>query len=72
MLWQASKQSIGGSVVSAMALVEQQHFASVAFPIIGAATGGFGEEGALAIMLEAFDSLESKSKAVIVRYRHGV
>ena len=68
MLWQASKQSIGGSVLSAMALVQQKGFASVAFPLIGAATGGFGEEGALAVMLEAFEGLEAKSKAVIVRY----
>jgi O-acetyl-ADP-ribose deacetylase (regulator of RNase III) len=72
MLWRASKRSIGDSVLSAMALVEKEGFSSVAFPVIGAATGGFGEAGALAIMLEAFGRVESNRRAVIVRYQQGV
>jgi O-acetyl-ADP-ribose deacetylase (regulator of RNase III) len=71
MLWRASKQSIGDSVVSAMAIVDSAGFASVAFPIIGASTGGFGEEGALATMMEAFGRLTSNSRVIVVRYRPG-
>lgn len=69
MLWRSSKQSIGDSVVSAMALVAKGGFSSVAFPIIGAGTGGFGEDGALSIMMDAFSRLESNGRVVIVRYR---
>lgn len=69
MLWRASKRSIGDSVFSAMALVEREGFSSVAFPVIGAATGGFGEAGALAIMIEAFSRVGSRSRALIVRYQ---
>ena len=51
-----------------MRLVDERGFASVAFPVIGAGTGGFGEEGALAIMLQAFDALQSPAAVTLVRY----
>jgi O-acetyl-ADP-ribose deacetylase (regulator of RNase III) len=69
MLWRASRRSIGDSVRSAMLLVEREGFESVAFPVIGGGTGGFGESGALAIMLEAFRDIDSRSRVVIVRYQ---
>ncbi len=69
MLWRSSKQSIQGSVASAMALVNEKDFRSVAFPIIGAGTGGFGEDGALKLMLEAFAKIESRATVTIVRFR---
>ena len=69
MLWRATPRSIQGSVRSAMALVEEHGFASVAFPIIGAGTGGLGEESALALMLAAFAELTSSARVVIVRFR---
>jgi len=69
MLWRASGKSIADSVASAMAVADRAGFASVAFPIIGAGTGGLGEEGALAVMREAFAPLASNTRAVIVRYR---
>ena len=68
MFWRSSKKSIAGSVVSAMAIVEKEGYSSVAFPIIGAGTGGFGEDGALAIMLEAFENIRSSSRVIIVKY----
>jgi len=69
MLWTASKGSIQRSVVSAMAIVDRRGFASVAFPIIGAGTGGIGEDRALQWMLEAFATLNSPARIFIVRYR---
>lgn len=69
MWWRASAQSIQDSVVSAMALVNQHHFKSVAFPIIGAGTGGFGEDGALQLMMEAFRNIETGAAVTIVRFR---
>jgi O-acetyl-ADP-ribose deacetylase (regulator of RNase III) len=71
LLWRASRASIGQSVRSAMAIVNQQGFASAAFPVIGAGTGGFGESGALEIMLAAFAEIESRAEVRIVRYRRG-
>lgn len=69
MLWRSTRQSIRQSVVSAMELVSQQGFQSVAFPIIGAGTGGFGEEGALQIMREALAEVDSSAEVIIVRFR---
>jgi O-acetyl-ADP-ribose deacetylase (regulator of RNase III) len=69
MLWRASEGSVRGSVASAMEIVEQQQFPSVGFPIIGAGSGGLGEERALAVMMEAFRGVRSGCRAVVVRYR---
>jgi O-acetyl-ADP-ribose deacetylase len=61
MLWRSSKKSIQGSVVSAMAIVNERRFKSVAFPLIGSGTGGFGEHGALQFMLDAFQTLDTSA-----------
>jgi O-acetyl-ADP-ribose deacetylase (regulator of RNase III) len=71
MFWRSSKHSIQESVLSAMSLVNREQFKSVAFPIIGAGTGGFGEEGALQLMLEAFASVVSPAAVTVVSYRSG-
>ena len=68
MFWRASEESVRGSVTSAMDLVDQHGFASVAFPIIGAGSGGLGEDRALSVMSDAFRSVTSASEAAIVRY----
>ena len=67
--WRASEASIRGSVNSAMALVDQHRFASVAFPVIGSGSGSFGEPEALAIMRDAFARLDSPARVRIVRFR---
>lgn len=69
MCWLATKESIATSVISAMAIVNQHHFASVAFPIIGAGTGGFGESGAINLMLKAFENIDSHAQVLIVKYK---
>jgi O-acetyl-ADP-ribose deacetylase (regulator of RNase III) len=69
MLWRSSRESIQGAVVSAMSLVNSHQFRSVAFPIVGAGTGGFGEEGALKLMLEAFSNVDTSAEVTVVRYR---
>lgn len=67
--WCATTHSIKQSVLSAMKIVNEKAFQSVAFPIIGAGTGGFGESGALQLMLEAFSEIESSAEAIIVRFK---
>lgn len=69
MWWRSSRQSIQASVRSAMSLVNDHQYRSVAFPIIGAGTGGFGEDGALRLMLDAFSELETSAEVIVVRYR---
>lgn len=68
MLWRSSKESIQGSVASAVGLVNQHGYASVAFPIIGAGTGGYGQEEALQLMLDTFAGLSSPASVTVVRY----
>ena len=69
MMWRASKESIQGSVVSALDLVNAGGFKSVAFPIIGAGTGGFDEASALELMIDASSKVPSTADVVFVRYR---
>ena len=70
LLWSATKYSIQQSVINAMSIVEEQGFASAAFPVIGSGSGNRSVETSLAYMLEAFDTIQSTGAAVrIVKYR---
>ncbi len=69
MLWRASEYSIRESARSAMKIAEENGFASVAFPIIGAGSGGFDEERALAILRDELQKIETASRVIIVRFR---
>lgn len=69
LLWRASERSIRDSVRSAMDIVAAERFASVAFPVIGAGSGGFREADALATMRAALASVETAADVRIVRYR---
>ena len=62
MLWRASENSFR----------EQRGFASVAFPIIGAGSGGFDSDRALAIMVDSFRQIDCKAQVRIVRYSRPV
>lgn len=67
MLWRASERSIRTSTQNAIALARTHGFGSMVFPIIGAGSGGFEEERALAIMLSA--AVDPPLEVVIVRFR---
>lgn len=69
MLWRASEPSIRGGVRSAMQIVEREGFVSVAFPVIGAGSGGFNQEQALNIMLDEFKTIEATAQVKIVRWQ---
>ena len=68
MLWRASEQSVRGSVRSAMRIVEEHGFASVAFPIIGAGSGSFDQARALELMLDELGDIRTSSEVTIVRF----
>jgi O-acetyl-ADP-ribose deacetylase (regulator of RNase III) len=66
--WRASERSIRASARNAVRLAEQHGFASLAFPIIGAGSGGFDSETALRLIQDELESLNSEVRAIIVRY----
>jgi O-acetyl-ADP-ribose deacetylase (regulator of RNase III) len=68
MLWRASETSIRDSVSSVMKIVADRGFASVAFPIIGAGSGGFDAERALGVMVDALRRVDSSARVTIVRF----
>lgn len=68
MLWRASEYSIRESVQNAMVIVHEQGYSTVAFPIVGAGSGGFNTDSALEIMLEQFHSIDSSVDVTVARY----
>lgn len=69
LLWQATELSIARSVESTLMLVNQHKFDSVAFPVIGAGTGGFDQGTALSIMTSTLKRIDSTATVVIVRWK---
>lgn len=69
MLWRASERSIRGSVRNAMAVAEANGFQSIAFPLIGAGSGGFDQERAKEIMLDELQLLDSPLSVTVVVFR---
>jgi O-acetyl-ADP-ribose deacetylase (regulator of RNase III) len=69
LLWFATASSIRQSVLSAMRLVRERGFQSVAFPIIGSGSGNRSRAQALRFMLEAFAAIESSARVTVVEYR---
>ncbi|HVK02831.1 MAG TPA: macro domain-containing protein [Armatimonadaceae bacterium] len=69
LLWRSSERSIRDSAASAMRIVQEQGFRSVAFPVIGAGSGGMGEARAFDILHDALLGLPAEAEVRIVRFR---
>jgi O-acetyl-ADP-ribose deacetylase (regulator of RNase III) len=69
MLWRSSKRAIENSVRNSVALAEKLGLQSLAFPIIGAGSGGFEQAAAEQIMIDTFATLESAIEIVLVRFQ---
>ena len=69
MLWRSSERSIRDSVTNALARAREHGFGSVAFPIIGAGSGGFDEARALAVMVSTLEASDADVAVTVVRYR---
>lgn len=69
MLWRSSEKIIRDSVVNAMRIAREKGYKSIAFPLIGAGTGGFNAAEALRIMQDALASCEFSGEVRIVRYK---
>lgn len=69
MLWRASERSIRDSARNAMALVLEHGFRSVAFPLIGAHSGGFSPARSQEILLEELGRIEADVEARVVVFQ---
>jgi O-acetyl-ADP-ribose deacetylase (regulator of RNase III) len=69
LLWRASEKSIRDSVAHALARAREHGFRSLAFPVIGAGSGGFDEARALELMLAALESGAGELDVTVVRYK---
>jgi O-acetyl-ADP-ribose deacetylase (regulator of RNase III) len=67
--WVSSEKSIRLSVRNAMEMADEYNYKSIAFPLIGAGTGGKKEDKVLAIMQDELDKLNYNIDVRIVRYR---
>ena len=68
MLWRSSETAIRDSVRNALEIVDERGWASVAFPVIGAGSGGFPRGRAREIMLDALTAADSEAEAILVDY----
>ena len=66
MLWRSSEWSIRQCVQNAMALAHEKGFHSIAFPLIGAGSGGFNQDRARAIMEAELGKIESPMEVRVV------
>ena len=67
--WCATEDSIRKSVQSALILAEHHHFRSIAFPLIGAGTGGFNEQQVQRLIEQTICESQSDLDVFIVIFR---
>ena len=71
MLWRASERSVRDSVTSALAAARERGFVSLAFPVIGAGSGGMGPERALGFLIDALRGGDYDGRVRVVTFRRG-
>jgi O-acetyl-ADP-ribose deacetylase (regulator of RNase III) len=67
--WRATRYSIKMSVKNALSLAKRRGFASIAFPLIGAGTGGFSQAGSEEIMIEEMEASGFEGEIIIARFK---
>lgn len=68
MLWRSSDRSVRQSVRSAMKLMRDTGYRSVAFPLIGAGSGGGAPENVQAAMLDELSTISYDGRVYVVRF----
>lgn len=71
MLWRATEFSVRESARSAVRIAEQQGFRSIAFPLIGAGSGGGRAEWSERLLREELACCPGLDEVRLVRYRAG-
>ncbi|MFO0940708.1 MAG: macro domain-containing protein [Pirellulales bacterium] len=69
MLWRSSEFSIRESCRNALHIARELSFVSIAFPLIGAGTGGGSMEKVENLMLDQLGMEEYSGRVVVVRYK---
>jgi len=69
MFWRSSERAIRGCVRSARGIAREKGYRSIAFPLIGAGTGGYPPEKVLEIMADAIRQNEYEGEVRIVRFK---
>ena len=69
LLWRASERSIRDSARNAGRLAHEKGFRSMAFPLIGAGSGGFDSERAKQVMLDEHSRLDVPMTVKVVVYK---
>ncbi len=67
--WTANRTSVELSTRNALQIFREQGFASLAFPLIGAGTGGMAPETVLEIMMAEVQSQPGDGQVLLVRYK---
>ncbi len=68
MFWRSSEKSIRASVRSALALAKEINYSSIAFPMIGAGTGGGSPAAVLEIMKDELCTIDYDGQVLFVTY----
>ena len=69
MFWRASERSIRNSVKNAVGLAHQKGFKSIAFPLIGAGSGGFDQDQSKSLMLDELGKLDFAMVVKVVVFK---
>jgi O-acetyl-ADP-ribose deacetylase (regulator of RNase III) len=69
MLWRASEHSIRSSVRNAVRLARENGYRSIAFPLIGAGSGGCNQERAKTVMLDELKALDEPLTVKVVVFK---
>ena len=72
MLWRSSESTVRSCVDNALNLAVERGFQSVAFPVIGAGTGGLARDTALRAMREQSEAAQFGGEIRIVVYSRNV
>jgi O-acetyl-ADP-ribose deacetylase (regulator of RNase III) len=67
--WRSSERAIRGATHNALRLAATHRFQSIAFPVIGAGTGGVPEASAVGYMVEEIRRGDFPGEVRIVRFR---
>ncbi|MBN2695541.1 macro domain-containing protein [bacterium] len=67
--WVASEHSIRSSVKNAMRVAKEKSFSSIAFPLIGAGSGGKKKDRVLIWMKDELSKIDFDGKVIIVCYK---
>jgi O-acetyl-ADP-ribose deacetylase (regulator of RNase III) len=68
-LWTSSEEIVRRCAKSALDLARSERFSSVAFPVIGAGTGGVAEASAIAAIESVVRAHPFEGRVVLVRFR---